>query len=633
MKPTQKINSDWTNRPSAWYYNLDEFKQFINGLENNEAIIYDVLRDLKFKEITNIGRDGVMIKTTKELKSNPKTMARVYHQLRDAMGFTANTKVKTQFDVNRQVRRDAIKKRIEQFGFNVSNTKYRLVHDTYEAGDGGVKFPFIFEIGMFYTSQPSSYVVDGINSSYRPTDPFRGKYTNTYTWFVGRKEDKEQSASTVQDILAKYGYSSSKKRSRKPSAFIVVNLISPRIDFEGYGKERINLGPFADTIAQTVYKIASESAPVSSGESRLSGKDIVREILEKRRLAVKQNKDLLITDKWTQSSVFYRARKRMLEKGVRLTERKTITQQISDICTNEWEIKRESIGVFAADRAQLYFRGKVHDVGIRELDELKQRGTDLIIIEKEGVAEVLSPFAEKYGIAILNTRGFLTDYATELSKLSEHVTVLSDLDDSGLLIATKVPGVPRIGIDLETLEHFGLDRETVEEEYKPGDHYTSLKSLSDDGRLDPKIDELLPEIETTRIEIDSILVEVGNAAFWNFVLEKIGKLWETRNYTRAIQPPKGIVPDIIENLNKALRKKCNEVAANKRKEIEDGLEDYEGFITDVDKKDEEIEGEIKDVLAENEEIKSLLADVEALKKKYPFLAVAVDDKDDDRRGL
>jgi len=38
-------------------------------------------------------------------------------------------------------------------------------------------------------------------------------------------------------------------------------------------------------------------------------------------------------------------------------------------------------------------------------------GTDLLIIEKEGVVQVLTPFADKKGIALLNTRGFLTEYA------------------------------------------------------------------------------------------------------------------------------------------------------------------------------------------------------------------------------
>lgn len=545
LPQTQKINPEWLNRPSTWYYNFDEFKQFINGLEDNEAVIYDVLKSLNFREITNIARndkDAGMTDTVRQLKVYPKIIYKVYDRLRGAID--PSTKLKTQFDINKQTRRDAIKKRIEQFGFIVRNAKYRLVHCTYNSNDHEIKFPFIFEVGMFYTSMADSYTIDGINSSYRPNSPFIGKYRNTYTWISGRGQ-KQNTAASVSDILTKYGYSNSKEQSRKAAAFIVINLISPRIDYEGYSKSHINLEPFADTIAETVYKIASESAPTGSDGKRTTGRDIVEEILKERLLAVRQNKDLLVTDKWTQSSVYYRARKRMLERGVRLTERKTITQQISDIC-DEWKIKRESIGIFAADRAQLYFRGEIHDVGIGELHDLKQRGTDLIIIEKEGVAEVLSPFAERYGIAILNTRGFLTDYAKDLSELSEHVTIITDLDDSGLVLANKVPDVPRIGIDLETLQHFELEREKVEEEYSPGDHYKNLLNLSKMGELDSEIDDLLKEIENTRIEIDSILVEVGNEKFWEFILEKLEDLWENRNYRRAIKTPKGIVPDAIE---------------------------------------------------------------------------------------
>ena len=43
-------------------------------------------------------------------------------------------------------------------------------------------------------------------------------------------------------------------------------------------------------------------------------------------------------------------------------------------------------------------------------------GTDLVIIEKEGTVEVLGPFADKYGIALLYTRGFLTEVSRNLYK-------------------------------------------------------------------------------------------------------------------------------------------------------------------------------------------------------------------------
>ena len=84
------------------------------------------------------------------------------------------------------------------------------------------------------------------------------------------------------------------------------------------------------------------------------------------------------------------------------------------------------------ERAQLYFKGIWHEVGFDYLERLMHMGTDLLIIEKEGVAQVLTPFADKKGIALLNTRGFLTEYASKLSELSANhscnVAILSDFD-------------------------------------------------------------------------------------------------------------------------------------------------------------------------------------------------------------
>jgi hypothetical protein len=59
------------------------------------------------------------------------------------------------------------------------------------------------------------------------------------------------------------------------------------------------------------------------------------------------------------------------------------------------------------------------DVGLKEIEELSLYGVDMLIIEKEGIAEQLGIFADQKGIAILNTRGFLTEYAEILSKKSD----------------------------------------------------------------------------------------------------------------------------------------------------------------------------------------------------------------------
>lgn len=610
LPQTQKL-SQWSNRPSIHYYSLPEFQQLIYGIEDNDTIAYDFIR--LFREATNISRNDTKM-TIGQLKHDGEKIIELYSKLQDI--FHTTTKLETQFDTNKKIRQEAIKNRVEQLGYNVSNIKYRLVHASVDDGDSDAKFPFIFEIAILHTSNAStSYVVNGINSSARYDNPFQGKYTNTYEWTtLGGK--KQQKASSVDEILAKYGYSDTKEKSKKTPSVIIVNLISPRINYEGYNK-RIDLTPFANRIADTTYKISSASASIAVGDGKkMKGKDVVEEILRERLDRVNEDPDLKHTDKWTQSTVYYKTRKRMLDYGIPLTERETITRQIKEICEQNWNIRREELGIFAADRAQMYFRSKVHDVGIDELRDLKQRGTDLVIIEKEGICEVLSPFAEQYGIALLNTRGFLTDYAKELSELSEHVTILTDFDDSGLLLAKSVSEIPRIGIDFGTLTHFELNPEDVEEKYNPKDHFKALEELAED---DPDLEALLPYLENKRIEIDSVLAEVGNERFWHFVLDGLKNLFPNRNYNRAIETPEDIIPEEIENLIEALKKKCNEVAADKCNDIQTELGDFKGFILDVDEKDKDIERQIRDVLSEDNQIKELLLDVQNLKKKYDFL--------------
>ena len=86
-------------------------------------------------------------------------------------------------------------------------------------------------------------------------------------------------------------------------------------------------------------------------------------------------------------------------------KRKYITRIIKDVC---WEIgeeirgkgngfKRHELGIIAAERAQLYFDGQVLGVSFDRLKELMKKGTDLLVIEKEGIADVLMDFANRSG--------------------------------------------------------------------------------------------------------------------------------------------------------------------------------------------------------------------------------------------
>ena len=55
----------------------------------------------------------------------------------------------------------------------------------------------------------------------------------------------------------------------------------------------------------------------------------------------------------------------------------------------------------------MYFNGNWTSVSFDSVNRLAEKGTDIVFVEKEGIPEVLTDFADKYGIAMVNTRGHL----------------------------------------------------------------------------------------------------------------------------------------------------------------------------------------------------------------------------------
>ena len=141
--------------------------------------------------------------------------------------------------------------------------------------------------------------------------------------------------------------------SRKPNSIIMVNLISPKLEYKDYGKTSINLEPFRDAIGETLYKVCSGGGG-HSGDDRPSKVSVVLEILTERKqkwysldTASERQKYL-----WTQSDGFYASRKRLIEYGYPNDEidREYITGLIKDICENKLDVKREDIGIIATDQ-------------------------------------------------------------------------------------------------------------------------------------------------------------------------------------------------------------------------------------------------------------------------------------------
>jgi hypothetical protein len=231
-------------------------------------------------------------------------------------------------------------------------------------------------------------------------------------------------------------------------------------------------------------------------------------------------------------------------------------QLISKICKNSG-LKREDLGIIAGVRAELYFDGKWTSVSFDAIDELAGNGTDIVFIEKEGVPEVLTDYADRYGIAMVNTRGYLTEYGKDLmtaaKKSGANVVIMTDYDLTGINIASLSPkDMPWIGVDDTTLEYFDLNRDSLTAKATNTRIIDTVeKKVAIDDRFKNVDIEFLKE---QRVEIDAILAQVGDERFWEYIIHQLKKLYPKRNYNRAISLPERYSKEKSELLPEATKK-------------------------------------------------------------------------------
>src|SRR5918994_4451616 len=188
--------------------------------------------------------------------------------------------------------------------------------------------------------------------------------------------------------------------------------------------------------------------------------------------------------KWTMSTVWYLFQPVMEKFGIEVN-RDTITGYIPDLCKAAG-VTRESLGIFAGARAELYFDGVWSSVSFGKIGKLAEKGTDIVCIEKQGVPEVLTEWADKYGIALLNSRGHLTEYGKDLMeearKSGALVAIMVDYDVPGKKNASETPkGMPWVGVNDETLEYFHLTSGEVSIPTESNQYERYITKLVEDG--------------------------------------------------------------------------------------------------------------------------------------------------------
>ena len=190
---------------------------------------------------------------------------------------------------------------------------------------------------------------------------------------------------------------------------------------------------------------------------------------------------------------------------------------VSELWPDE-NITREYLGIFAKARGVFYYKGEKYPIEFDAIEELASKAAINIVIEKEGVPAVLEPYADKCGVALINSQGRLVDYVKNFvraaMKDSVVVTLLDD-DKVGHDMAESTSAI-KIGVSKETVfwlqqnDYPDLRLEDVQEEYSPDGGYS----------------------REYRIEIDAILAKVKAKGLWKYIMHKLEELVPAQLFIR-----------------------------------------------------------------------------------------------------
>lgn len=451
------------------------------------------------------------------------------------------------------------------------------------------------------------------------------------------------SATGLRSLLHECGFSTDSYYSqRRVPSVIFVNLVTP---WGGSaGKTSINLKPYEDLIAKTVsslaYKIPSLKGRgiKTTFDTGLGGiyRPFLRAFLKERKAAIDADPSLLVNDRLTQSGVWYRIRPRMLAAGFRPrnklgqnnkgediydwnTTRNGLTSSINEVIKEIWDdesVTRESLGIIAKARAMLYFNDQVYPVTFDSKEELARVGTtDMVIVEKEGVTDVLLEAAKKYRIALVATAGKFVEYVKDLMKLADdagiNVCVMTDFDIDGINMWRQANEkmrleIKRIGITRDVVtwlqnNNYEIDITDVEEEYQPN---PALFEDDDD-----------PYLLSKRIELDNVIQKVGADAFWKYIVYQLEKEFpDERDYREIVPEPKpeDYYPDELNQIIDYLSGYTKHSYSSRLDEIkEKELKEVKGLLQ-VEEKKEEIDKILEPVVAEDDGMKVIVTKLKEL---------------------
>ena len=607
---------------SIYYFRPGQFRDYIRRIIDKSITVSDALGT--FREIKCLpGKFKQM--TIQKIADNSQSIQELYNTLRE--GMQPESKPRLPY---KKAEREAelIENLAENYDIDVKKAKAKIITGQYN--DGIHAFNYIIEVVAAPKRNTSVEhageveFVGNINST-PSIDGGEGYFQDMDFRWTDKKGEPVR-ASGIRSLFHECGFNTSGyyiSKKKKPSVFLV-NLRTPCPDWLGSaGKTKIDLRPYASDIANAVSSLARKIPSYHGegyGNSSSRDEDQVAinyliDFLKDRYNTIHHDPSLRRSDRITQSGVWYRIRPLMLDSGFEPpndwgTTRKYITGKINHVCQQLFGLDREDLGIIASARAVMYYEGQSYPVNIDNVKELAGKGIAIIIIEKEGIADLLAPYSDKYKIALVYTRGRFTEYGKDLieaaKELGSVIGILVDYDAYGDDIAKgSRTETPRIGISLETIRWFQENgypdlRETdVEEEYKPDIH-------TDEEYLKHK-----------RIEIDSIADKVGPEGLWKYIkdrlqLKEIAPEGFNYNQVKSMPAKQILYPLEIKDLLSAFNEYFDKVIEDDFQEIESDLSHITNLV-EVQQKETEIKERLDHIISENVDMK-LLSEASKLTK-------------------
>jgi hypothetical protein len=674
LPATQKLSIEYTNSKrltSIYWTDLATFENLFYGIEDKSAVLYDILRN-HFREGTLLKKEDDLLISVGQFQKLPKQeseekIRNMFLRLRATMKPPTDPSVlkRDLLPFSIKSREQALFARVSQLGYNPKDLKYKAkigyyYSDNYDHKSDIAKntsdtcVPYIIEVAVIHTYNLPYYLLycEGINASPNHYHSFSDGYSLEWTTKSGSKKQ----AYGIRGLLKESGYSYRDGKSEKERSIVLVNLWCPKLQYTDYGKSNIDLSPFYGDLVNLLSKMCSSSNKRRDDDgNKLEAKALFTEyLIEERYKKVLMEPYIKNTDSWNTSTPVYRFRPELERLGIHV-ERKYLQSLVKTICdempelkfvssqfvkTGKIGVKREALGIYEAPRAHIYFRGHVYDVSFKQLEVIKKIATFILIIEKEGVVELLTYWADKFGFALCYTKGFLTDNAKEFSELAikegSRMAILTDNDFSGWVMAREVPRITRIGVRIATLERLNVpvdevvenlpkpkgSEKKVNEDYHANNHATAAEQMHDEGLIPEEDWELLTGGKYgRRIEIDNVIAYVGAERFWNeFILPSFANSFVDVDYNLSLKGIEYVVLPPLKTLNELTQKRgisaATEAVQNANSEYANYDVSSQGFISDITKEEQEIEKRVLEKELEDKHLRWLSGKLESLNKEF-----------------